>query len=86
MALSIADSRVFSIIILSNPFFLSSVLNLSVASPISSTVVMCDFTELQNSVRSVNLSLPPAISTTFLLLNESIATIEASGFVAFESL
>lgn len=56
------------------------------ASPIKITVLMWLFMELQNSVRSVFLSRPPAISTTSVLLNESIATIAASGFVAFESL
>ena len=84
--LSIALSSVFSLIIFVNPFLFKFSSNLSAASPIKMTVLICFLIESQNSVKSVFLSLPPAIKTTSTLLKEFIATIAASGFVAFESL
>ena len=84
--LSIALCIVSSFIMFANPFAFKFSSNLSVASPIRITVLICSFTDLQNSDKSVFLSRPPAIKTTSVLLNESIATIAASGFVALESL
>ena len=71
---------------LSNPLVLKFFSNLSAASPIKITVLICFFIASQNSFKSVFLSRPPAIKATSQLLKEFIATKLASGFVAFESL
>ena len=68
------------------PFFFKFSSNLSAASPIKITVLICLFIASQNSFKSVFLSRPPAIKTTSPSLKEFIATRLASGLVALESL
>ena len=86
IALSIASSIEFWLIMFVKPFCFKFSSNRCAASPIKITVLACLLTYWQNSVKSVFLSLPPAINVKFLSLNALIATIDASGFVAFESL